>query len=314
MPDDKWEELREQLRRAGNAIPEDLRDWLRNLRQGPGPAEPGYSQDLRRDIANAMEQSERSSEKTAVADHPPPETPAQAARALIAWFAGGLAFESVHAFADASYWAAVGYGLGAIAVAIADYNLKALLAGSPRLTKSLNNVASDARWWVGAAMLSLLIISISPYIEQRRFPYAHWFGYEPSPTSTAVMPTFLRLQFNASNDKPQKIDGTNVEWAWDSFLSSNQTLKPPCPPGSIIITSDCSTLLTPQYNIQNNKIWIIFLTFIQSLPGKNEVQVDSHGATLPEWHSYFMSSRMVYVEFRGDLSRMVLDIRVVPKQ
>jgi hypothetical protein len=56
-------------------------------------------------------------------------------------------------------------------VAIADYNLKALLAGSPRLAKSLNEVALDARWWVGIAMVSFLIISISPYIEQRRWPY-----------------------------------------------------------------------------------------------------------------------------------------------
>jgi hypothetical protein len=89
---------------------------------------PQGKESLRTDIANAIEQSGRSSEKTTVAEHPPAETPTQAARALIAWFAGGLAFESVHAFADASYLAATGYGLGAIAVAIVDYNLKALLA------------------------------------------------------------------------------------------------------------------------------------------------------------------------------------------
>jgi hypothetical protein len=133
---------------------------------------------------------ERSSEKTTVSDHLPPETPTQAARALIAWFAGALAFESVHEFAEAaSYGTAFAYGLGAVVVAVADYNLKALLVGSPRLTKSLNRVASDARWWVGAAMVSLLIISISPYVEQRRWPFARQFSAPSSPTVIHDPPT-----------------------------------------------------------------------------------------------------------------------------
>lgn len=92
---------------------------------------------------------------------PPAETPTGAARALIAWFAGGLAFESVHAFASSSYVPAAGYCLGAVIVAIIDYKLKAILASSPRLVRSLNDIASDARWWAGMAIASLLIISFS---------------------------------------------------------------------------------------------------------------------------------------------------------
>jgi len=56
-------------------------------------------------------------------------------------------------------------------VVIGDYKLKALLAGRPRLTKSLNDVAADARWWVAAGLVSLLIIAVSPYVEQRVAPW-----------------------------------------------------------------------------------------------------------------------------------------------
>jgi hypothetical protein len=101
-----------------------------------------------------------------------PETPTNAARALIGWFAGALAFEAVHAYAEGgSTLAALGYGIGAIIVVIGDYKLKALLAGSPRLTKSLNDVAADARWWVAVGLVSLLIIAVSSYIEQRVAPW-----------------------------------------------------------------------------------------------------------------------------------------------
>jgi hypothetical protein len=115
-------------------------------------------------------------------DHSPPETPTAAARALIAWFAGALAFESVHAFASGSNAAAAGYLIGAIVVAIIDYKLKSLLTGSPNLTKSLNRLASNARLWVAVAMLSLLIMSLSPFVEQRRWPFSAWF--QPSPIVT----------------------------------------------------------------------------------------------------------------------------------
>jgi hypothetical protein len=118
-----------------------------------------------------------------MSDASPPETPTKAARTLIGWFAGALAFESVHAYAEGgSISAAFGYGIGAIVVAIGDYKLPSLLVGSPRLTKSLNDIAADARWWVAVAMLSLLVIALSPYIEQRDWPFSGWFQSRQSPT------------------------------------------------------------------------------------------------------------------------------------
>jgi hypothetical protein len=107
----------------------------------------------------------------------PPETPTKAARVLIGWFAGGLAFKSVDTFNPDTMFAIapIGYGLGAIAVAIVDYKLKTILAHSPKLVASLNQAAADARLWIAVAMLSLLIIAISPYVERQRWPFADWF-------------------------------------------------------------------------------------------------------------------------------------------
>jgi hypothetical protein len=104
-----------------------------------------------------------------------PETPTAAARALIGWFAGGLAFECVHQFSDGHTTASVAYGIGAIGVAFFDYKLPNILASSPRLTKSLNSVAADARLWVAVAMLSLFVIALSPYVQQKSWPFIELF-------------------------------------------------------------------------------------------------------------------------------------------
>jgi hypothetical protein len=100
-----------------------------------------------------------------------PETPTASARVLIGWFAGGLAFECVHQFSDGHTVSSVAYGMGAIAVAIFDYNLTRILAGSPRLTASLNRAAAHAGLWIGVAFLTLLLIALSPYFEERRWPF-----------------------------------------------------------------------------------------------------------------------------------------------
>ena len=137
--------------------------------------DPDYDERTGEVLRPIPEEHGEPSEAPSVAEHPPPETPTQAARVLIGWFAGALAFESVHAFASGSSTAATGYVIAAIVVAAIDYKLKPLLAGNPNLTRSLNRLASDARLWVGVAMLSLLIIALSPFVEQRRWPFSAWF-------------------------------------------------------------------------------------------------------------------------------------------
>ena len=143
-------------------------------------AEQRTLQNMERSFADTG-QNGRPAEKS-VSDHPPPET-THAARVLIGWFAGGLAFQCIETMHD-GYWPALGYGLGAVVVAYFDYKLPRVLARSPQLTKSLNQVAANAWLWVGVGIASLLIIAASPYVEQRRWPFAWQFVSPPAPAPT----------------------------------------------------------------------------------------------------------------------------------
>lgn len=60
-------------------------------------------------------------------------------------------------------------------MAIFDYKLPSILTGNPELIRSFNRLASDARAWAAVAMVSLLIIALSPYVEQWRIPFYWWF-------------------------------------------------------------------------------------------------------------------------------------------
>lgn len=97
-----------------------------------------------------------------------PETPTGAARALIGWFAGALAFECIHQFFDGHMAISVACGAGAIAVAVFDYRLKAL---GPRFIASLNRLAANAGLWIGVAFLTLVLVALSPFVEERRWPF-----------------------------------------------------------------------------------------------------------------------------------------------
>lgn len=144
-----------------------------------------------------------------------------------------------------------------------------------------------------------------------------WNYFLPVKTTAVEAPQFaptsLRVQFNDNGERPQEISSQNVDWSWDTIASSTQTLLPPCPSGTII-QINCSSIASSQYNYENKTIWIIFLAFLTPLSQAYDVKVDGHGAKLPEWHSYQADNRMVYLEFEGDLTRMVVDINVIKKQ
>jgi hypothetical protein len=114
-----------------------------------------------------------------------PETPTASARALIGWFAGALAFECVHQFSDGHTVASIVYGIGAITVAIFDYYLPKILG--PKLTASLNRATAKASLWIGVAFVTLLLIALSPYVEEKRWPFSAWF--QPPPQIVHVLPT-----------------------------------------------------------------------------------------------------------------------------
>ncbi len=210
--------------------PSDESRPLRVSVQMEGAERPNRTlQNMERSFADTG-RSERSAEEP-VSDHPPPETPTHAARVLIGWFAGGLAFQCVENLHN-GYWPSLGYGIGAVAVAIFDYKLPAILAGSPRLTKSLNDLAADARLWVAVAMLSLLIIALSPYFEQRRLPYA-WQFAASQPPATAPPPSPIQEQLEAANKTNANLRAAleDMTRQRDAALKQNppQPLPPPSP-------------------------------------------------------------------------------------
>jgi hypothetical protein len=170
MSDNKWEELREQLRRAAEAIPEDLRNRLRDWRQGSGPGEPGYSQDLRRDIASSIEQSERSSEKAAVSEPPPPQTADTAVRAFILLFVLGFVLRGVDVM-DHDMPDAIQKWLIAAGIAVVDYfYVPVRTALGPRFASTASKVGTDFRWWIAAILVVLLWAAIVPTIERHGWP------------------------------------------------------------------------------------------------------------------------------------------------
>lgn len=140
-----------------------------------------------------------------------------------------------------------------------------------------------------------------------------------APPSVPTIATSLRLQFNASGDKPQEIETKNIEWAWDVSTFTTQkmaTSKPPCPPFPSLSTTlaPCTDSIIPVFETEKEYKWVIYLVFLQPVMGRKELKVDAHGATLPKWKTYFLTDRKAYVQFDGDLARIVMDIEVVQRK
>jgi hypothetical protein len=107
----------------------------------------------------------------------PPETPSQNARALLWLIISALVVRCIETFDGSAPFAFQPLVLGVLATALAvvDAARQRILARTPALTHSLNKVASDGRWWVGAAIAALLFVALTPYVEQRRWPLEGWF-------------------------------------------------------------------------------------------------------------------------------------------
>ena len=176
------------------------------------------------------------------------------------------------------------------------------------LANSVVAFANNAWSWFLILVLLLFSLAFSPVDV--------W--WPSSPQASSFEPTFLRLQFNASGEKPQSIEMKNIEWAWDLTTSASQKLapyKPPCPisPQLSNISQPCSNSIIPEMESISEYKWVIYLVFIQPIAGKKEVKVNPHGSALPKWKSYFLTDRKTYVQFDGDLAHTILDIEVVPQ-
>ncbi|MGB7097979.1 MAG: hypothetical protein WBD95_04315, partial [Xanthobacteraceae bacterium] len=130
-------------------------------------------------------------------------------------------------------------GLGAVAVAYFDYKLPVILTRSPQLTKSLNQIAANAWLWVGIGIASLLIITASPYIEQRRWPFVWQFVSSAAPKPTE--PLFTQAQVNEKISQAtviiqKQLDQTTAERdAANNRIRELEALQhaPPAPPTAV---------------------------------------------------------------------------------
>jgi hypothetical protein len=149
----------------------------------------------------------------------PAETPTKAARVLLGWFAGGLAFQCIEKYANApTIWPSIGYGLAAVVVAVGDYKLPWLLSKSPKLTASINRWAADARLWIAIGLCTLLIGIFSPFVEQQRWPFSTWFQ------TTNGASNVSKTDYDALNEKLEKLNGL-VESLQSALGSTRETLE-----------------------------------------------------------------------------------------
>src|ERR1700730_1117021 len=42
---------------------------------------------------------------------------------------------------------------------------------------------SDIRWLVAAMMLAMIVVVLSPFVEQRQWPFVHWLTVTPAPSA-----------------------------------------------------------------------------------------------------------------------------------
>lgn len=188
----------------------------------------------------------------------------------------------------------------------------------------INAIATSPRWWLALILVTLSIIIFMPVIEHPRWP--SW-----PKTTLSMIPTSLKLQFNARGSTPQQIGKQNVEWTYVMPIETRQTgkkeekicvPKPPVglsgggnfsfgqPPTSLSIVPEevCKSTEIPIYTDTSN--WIIVFAFPTEIAAK-EIKVNTFGANIPKWDVGGLSNHGGYIFFHGDLTRVILEFSVV---
>ena len=96
-----------------------------------------------------------------------PETPTAAARVYLAGLSLALIFRGVDTFKPETNSSAVLCFVLAAGIAVVDLRLTWFITKlGPRFGRTLNMVATDARWWVGTTLFFIAITSFSPIFEK----------------------------------------------------------------------------------------------------------------------------------------------------
>jgi hypothetical protein len=179
----------------------------------------------------------------------PAETPTKAARNLIAWFAGGLAFRSVDVFSPDAYLASVAYGVAAVVVAIIDYKLSWFLSKAPWLTRALNHVAARWRFVVAILVLGVVAMIMTELSSIRTDLETYAMPRRVTPQQAAELKEYLSHQEkHAVTVKANPTDLEAMEYAaqvfnalhdteWDAALSTTDDEPRPLNAGLCIMQS-----------------------------------------------------------------------------
>ena len=73
------------------------------------------------------------------------------------------------------------------------------------LIKSIHNIIVQPKWWIATLSCFLLIIFLSPYVEQQRFPFSSWVrGPSATEIADAVVAKLLKVASLSSSDETGK--------------------------------------------------------------------------------------------------------------
>jgi hypothetical protein len=127
-----------------------------------------------------------------MSEGPPPETPVAAARVFIAGLALAVIFRAVEKFDWPEWHEAAIWGLVALVLTVVDIKLSWVVQMvGLRASKTLNLVATDARWWIGSLLAIFIFVGLSPLL---RDSHAHTIALSKAPvkvTSYEIVPFVL---------------------------------------------------------------------------------------------------------------------------
>lgn len=109
-----------------------------------------------------------------------PKTPKELLAAIWAIIAGAAGLQSVDSIVHRDWLSAI----PALAIFLALCGIAAMLIFSERLRPWATRISPN--WIVGACATLLIIIALSPFVEERRWPFSAWFAPKLSEADIAI--------------------------------------------------------------------------------------------------------------------------------
>jgi hypothetical protein len=162
--------------------------------------------------------------------------------------------------------------------------------------------ATNPNYVAPAVMLLLLTLILSPFVEQRRWPFTD--HNTPAP---AAIPTYIRFIFGNAQSAPQMLEAKNVKWQSSNYetsyyaTTSSVVMESACPDGTKPIVGQC--------RFTSTKL-LLLLSFDTPITF-NKIKIDAHGGNIPKWENRLMTQSYAVIWFDDYPIGMVLDIEAI---